>query len=108
MWPSFIVGISDPIMEKRERTRSWLAYGATGLVGVIALTLVSWAFVRNGPFDAVVTGVFTPLIGIAGTVIGFYFAGEREQQAKDNIPPSFRERHARPTTSKAGKAGKAG
>jgi hypothetical protein len=40
MWPSFIVSIADPIMVKRERTRSWLAYGVTGLVGAVAITLI--------------------------------------------------------------------
>jgi hypothetical protein len=80
MWPSFIVSMSDPIMMKREQTRTWLAYGITGLVGAVAVTLTIWGLVRNSPLTALLTGVFTPLIGIAGTVIGFYFAGEKEKQ----------------------------
>src|SRR5690242_6823145 len=72
--------MSDPIMMKREQTRTWLAYGITGLVGAVAVTLTIWGLVRNSPLTALLTGVFTPLIGIAGTVIGFYFAEEKQQQ----------------------------
>ena len=77
MWPSFIATITDPIMLKRERTRSWLAYGVTGLVGAAAITFIIWGMVRNVSLSTALTGVFTPLIGIAGTIIGFYFAGEK-------------------------------
>jgi len=80
MWPSFIVSMSDPIMVRREWTRTWLAYGVTGLVGAVTIILIVWGFARNAPLNTLLAGVFTPLIGIAGTIIGFYFAGEKERQ----------------------------
>lgn len=75
-WPSFLT-LSDPIMEKREQTRSWLAYSVVGLVGLVAITFIIWGIVRNAQLTTVLTGIFAPLIGIAGTIIGFYFAGEK-------------------------------
>jgi hypothetical protein len=76
IWPSFISSV-DPILVQRETTRTWLAYGVSVAVGVVALMLIIWAFVHNTALQPLLTGIFTPLIGIAGTVLGFYFAGEK-------------------------------
>jgi hypothetical protein len=60
---------------QREDTRSRLALILIALLSVLALLLV-WVIDRQGGGDAaklLVTGVFTPIIGIAGTVLGFYF-----------------------------------
>ena len=78
MWPAFIASITDPVMEQREDTRTGLAVGIIGQVAVTAIMLVAWSLADHGSFNSIVTGVFTPLIGIAGTVVGFYFAGEKE------------------------------
>jgi hypothetical protein len=85
MWPT-LASISDPVAEKREPTRSWLAYGVTGLLGLVAITLIIWGLVRDAQLDTVLTGVFTPLIGIAGTVIGFILLARRKNRHKLNPP----------------------
>jgi hypothetical protein len=70
-----IASVSDEIELQREAMRSGLGYLVIGLVALISILLVSFVW-ANGGGDAaklLVTGVFTPLIGIAGTVLGFYF-----------------------------------
>ena len=77
MWPTFIERISDPVRIKREETRTWLAYASIALIAVISLMLTIWSLLQKVSIDSLVAGIFTPLIGIAGTIIGFYFAGEK-------------------------------
>ena len=76
-----IASVSDDIAEQREAMRSGLGWLIMGLVAVMAILLVSFIWANGGGDDAklLVTGVFTPLIGIAGTVLGFYFG----KQASD-------------------------
>ena len=76
MWPSYVVSVS-PIMIRREMTRTRIAYGVIGALGIVTLLLIIWAFVHGASLQTLLTGIFTPVIGIAGTVIGFYFAGEK-------------------------------
>jgi hypothetical protein len=64
-------------MVKRENTRTSLAYSVTAGLGAVTLALIIWAFIHGTELETILTGIFTPLIGIAGTVIGFYFAGDR-------------------------------
>jgi len=70
-----IAAVSDDIAQQRETMRSGLGVLVVGLVAVMAILLVSFIWANGGGDDAklLVTGVFTPLIGIAGTVLGFYF-----------------------------------
>jgi hypothetical protein len=77
MWPSFIEHISDPVRIRREETRTWLAYASIALIAAVSITMTIWSLARNVSIDSLVAGVFTPLIGITGTIIGFYFAGEK-------------------------------
>jgi formate hydrogenlyase subunit 3/multisubunit Na+/H+ antiporter MnhD subunit len=76
-WPTFISNVGSPVAVRREKTRSLLAYGVLSGIGVITLGIVISATLGRAPLDTLLAGIFTPLIGIAGTVIGFYFASEK-------------------------------
>ncbi|MDQ1739542.1 MAG: hypothetical protein QOE53_1194 [Pseudonocardiales bacterium] len=77
-FPTAIAAITDDLARQREQMRSWLALLVIGLVFVLALLLVWFIYNHGGGDDAklLVTGVFTPIIGIAGTVLGFYFGSK--------------------------------
>lgn len=64
----------DPSRE-RERVRSNLSYAIFGLTGLTGITTVVGALAGADGVDSVLNGVFTPLIGLSGAVIGFYFGG---------------------------------
>lgn len=79
-FPTAITAVTDDLTRQREQMRSWLALLIVGLVFVSALLLIGFIYNHGGGDDAklLVTGVFTPVIGIAGTVLGFYF-GSKEK-----------------------------
>jgi hypothetical protein len=76
-WPTIITSIGDPVAIRRERTRSLLAYGVLSGIGLITFGIVILAMLQGASLDTLLAGIFTPLVGIAGTVIGFYFASEK-------------------------------
>jgi uncharacterized RDD family membrane protein YckC len=58
--------------------RGWLALAVVILIAVYALGVTLLAAILVRPFDtgvlsSLLTGVFTPLITVVGTVVGFYF-----------------------------------
>jgi hypothetical protein len=60
----------------REKVRSRLAYGlaiVTALIGGTLLVVGLWA---DRDVNSFLTGIFTPLFGLTGTIIGFYFGGQ--------------------------------
>lgn len=64
------------IARARERVRSGIAIamvGATAAAGVAG----GWATLAGSSHaTAFLAGVFTPLLGVTGTVLGFYFNGK--------------------------------
>lgn len=81
-FPTAIASLSDVIAEKRENMRGVLALGVVGLMVVYSLLMV-WFVYAKGSTDAetLVTGIFTPIIGIVGTVVGFYFGSQDKADA---------------------------
>ena len=78
MWPNYVMDVI-PVTIRREMTRTRIAYGVIAALGAVTLALLIWAFINGASLQVLLTGIFTPVIGIAGTVIGFYFAGEKEK-----------------------------
>jgi|1186.fasta_scaffold574426_3 hypothetical protein len=72
--------VADVIVVLREGTRSILALIVIGVLSVLALTICVFVLVDDGNVQDLITGVFTPVIGIGGTVLGFYFGS---QEGKD-------------------------
>jgi hypothetical protein len=70
------LSVGDRVTVWREQTRMYLAGGVVGLLFVVVALIFGWYFPNHNNKDgltALVTGVMTPLVGLAGTVLGFYF-----------------------------------
>jgi hypothetical protein len=67
--------LGDPIEESQERTRVLLAVATMALFLVVAAIILIYIAANGGDDSAklMITGIFTPIIGVAGTVLGFYF-----------------------------------
>jgi hypothetical protein len=67
------------ISSRQEWVRTWLASGAFfALVVVLVLLLLAvYRGITVDNMEKVATTVVTPLTGIVGTIIGFYFAERR-------------------------------
>jgi hypothetical protein len=87
VFPSAVTGLGDPIAEAREQTRTYLAWSVVGLLVVVVGLIAAW-FIFSGSsatdarLSALLTGLFTPLIGVAGTVLGFYFGSGGDRPSK--------------------------
>ncbi len=81
-FPTAIVSISDDIARRRESMRSVLAWMIIGSVMLMAVLITSYLWAQGDPdgTQLLMAGIFTPLIGIAGTVLGFYF-GEQSKNS---------------------------
>ncbi len=64
----------DPSPE-REKVRTRLSYAIFALTGATGITIVIGTLAGADAVDTVLNGVFTPLIGLSGAVMGFYFGG---------------------------------
>ncbi|HLM03891.1 MAG TPA: hypothetical protein VK402_01740 [Blastococcus sp.] len=74
------LGVGEAVALRRENTRSVLALIVIGVLSVLALTIAVFVLVQRGHVQDLMTGVFTPVIGIAGTVLGFYFGSQEGKQ----------------------------
>ena len=79
-----IAPFEQTILGRQEWVRTALAVGAfSSLVGVLAFLLGSvYGKITVDNIEKVATVVVTPLTGIVGTIIGFYFA-ERRSDARE-------------------------
>ncbi len=79
--PTAFAAVGEDIARQRENMRGVLARMIISLVILLALLITVFVWTTDNPDSAqlLITGVFTPIIGIAGTVLGFYFG---EQSAK--------------------------
>ncbi len=60
----------------REKVRTRITYLIVVSTLLVAFAGVGFYLGNAKGSGAMLTGVFTPLIGLAGTVIGFYFGGK--------------------------------
>lgn len=81
-FPTAIDSVSDAIAIERESMRGILAISVVGLLVVFSLLMVAFVWEKgSADADALITGIFTPIVGIVGTVVGFYF-GSQSKGAK--------------------------
>lgn len=76
MFPTGIAYVTGEVTLQREDTRRGLAYIVVGALVVLATVISVWLLI-DGVHDTVVTGIFAPLVAVAGTVLGFYFGSEK-------------------------------
>ncbi|MDX6257329.1 MAG: hypothetical protein QOJ11_3663 [Frankiales bacterium] len=78
VFPTAIAEVSDDLAIQRESTRANLAKAIIWAIVGMAFILVWFVYKKGGGDDAklLITGVLTPLIGIGGTVLGFYFGSQ--------------------------------
>jgi hypothetical protein len=72
---SGIAYVSDPIAESQERTRVLLALSVMALLLFVVLGIFIYISTNEDHESAelMLTGILTPIIGVSGTVLGFYF-----------------------------------
>lgn len=77
IWPS---AFADPVGRQREFTRTALAFLVVGTLFLVVCLIFAWYFPnhrdRDG-LDTLLTGLFAPLVGVVGTVLGFYFGSDK-------------------------------
>ncbi|MGH8524910.1 MAG: hypothetical protein ACREXY_12035 [Gammaproteobacteria bacterium] len=64
----------------RERIRGAIAVGLVGLLALIAtgsFVLLATGTLSLEETEGLLTALFTPLLALAGTALGFYFGGQR-------------------------------
>jgi hypothetical protein len=64
----------DPAPQ-REKMRNWIGKGVLMSTALAGLGVIING-VAGGDNEQAVTAVFTGLIGVAGTIVGFYFGGK--------------------------------
>lgn len=60
----------------RERMRNVISLSVLGATGATAAVAVVGLMAGADHVGSVTSGVLTPLIGLSGTVVGFYFGGK--------------------------------
>lgn len=65
----------------REDMRRLLGIGVLVITGVIALVAAIAILAGSTDTQILLTGVFTPLVGLSGAVLGFYFGGGKDANA---------------------------
>jgi hypothetical protein len=79
-FPTGIAALSDIIEIKRESLRGTLALIVVGLLVVYSLGMLVYVILTDSAnADMLISGVFTPIIGIVGTVLGFYFGSQEKK-----------------------------
>jgi hypothetical protein len=81
-----------PLEERREVWRGWLALTLMVLLSILALGLVAISVWLVRPFDRetvslLIAGIFGPVVGLVGTVVGFYFGQISVSQWDANTAP---------------------
>lgn len=62
--------------QDREKMRKRLGTGIVATTGLTALLAAVAILAGSTDSETLLTGVFTPLIGLSGAVLGFYFGGK--------------------------------
>jgi hypothetical protein len=77
---NYPIAFDEPvILSAEERSRRLLSFWLMGILSVVVIFIGSYLMLR-GANDAaqVVTVLLTPVIGLVGSVIGFYFGGNKQ------------------------------
>lgn len=75
-FPTAFGSVGDLVEIRRETTRSTLALLIITLLSALAAFIVVYTLTHHGDPKEIISGVFAPVIGIAGTVLGFYFGSQ--------------------------------
>lgn len=67
--------VKSEIAKTREKARTFITYSVIGATLVLGGVIAFWDLKDGNARDAL-AGVFTPIIGLAGVVLGFYFGGK--------------------------------
>ncbi len=88
---SVLAGTTPPELHEielsQETTRGHVAYALMGLLGVLSIGIFLAAVALVRPFDRetvslLLTGALSPIIGLVGTVVGFYFGQESAKRRR--------------------------
>ena len=81
-FPTGFASVDDLVTVKRENMRGWIAAGVVGLMVIFSILMIVYVW-NAGPdnADVLIQGIFTPIVGIVGTVVGFYFGSQDKQGA---------------------------
>ena len=70
---------SEQIQRERERIRGWTTKGLVLLLIGTTIAIIIIAYFDTSPnhnlADTITKDVYTPIVAIVGTVLGFYFGG---------------------------------
>ena len=75
-FPSAITAVSGDIAQQRENVRAELARWVMALLTVVAIGVAILVICKGSSAEVLATALFTPVVGIAGTVLGFYFGSQ--------------------------------
>lgn len=81
---------SITVAQQRERVREYLAkallgiLGATVLLGAALLAVSSWLELDTEAIERFFAPVFSAVVGIAGSAVGFYFGSESSGSTSDS------------------------
>lgn len=59
--------------DREVGTRRGIAYGLLGMLGGALIFAGVTALLELSSFETVVAGLVTPVVGLVGSVVGFYF-----------------------------------
>jgi len=77
---NYPIAFDEPVvLSAEERSRRLLSFWLMGILSAIVIFIGSYLML-HGAADAaeVVTVLLTPVIGLVGSVIGFYFGGNKQ------------------------------
>lgn len=88
-----VTPITKPAPDPREVWRGRLALILMALLSLLAVGLVLVSVFLIRPFDRetvslLIAGIFGPVVGLVGTVVGFYFGQQSVRQNDINRPSS--------------------
>ncbi|HUZ09988.1 MAG TPA: hypothetical protein VMU76_07460 [Acidimicrobiales bacterium] len=61
---------------RRENVRTVVAYSVVGVTLLLGCTLAGAYLGQAENVKSAIAGVFTPFLGVAGVIVGFYFGGK--------------------------------
>ena len=82
---AYAVKVQD-LDERREDTRTLIATALVVLLGLVVIGIGAGIMIwpdKIGVFEKYLTMVFAPLVGLVGTVSGFYFGEKSAERKKD-------------------------
>jgi hypothetical protein len=77
---NYPIAFDEPVaLSAEERSRRLLSFWLMGILTLVILFIGSYILLTSAAnASQVVTVLLTPVIGLVGSVIGFYFGGNRQ------------------------------